>query len=107
MPAALAARPEVGCDPEVASFLLGRENPVPALQPDMPIWQERIYAVLARNAVRAPDYLPIPPLRVVELGTKVELQGKRPSNAAELCGRSIFAMPGTWFCSASPRRWRN
>jgi len=73
VPAALAAHPEAGCDPATASFFLGREDPVPALHPDMPIWQERIYAVLARNAVRAPDYFLIPPPRVVELGTKVEL----------------------------------
>ena len=73
VPAALAAHPEAGCDPTTASFFMGREDPVPALNPEMPIWQERIYALLARNAVRAPDYFLIPPPRVVELGTKVEL----------------------------------
>lgn len=45
----------------------------PVTRSDMPIWQERIYAVLARNAVRAPDHLLMPPPRAVELGTKVEL----------------------------------
>ena len=73
VPAALAAHPETGCDPATASFFIGREDPVPALHPDMPVWQERVYAVLARNAVRAPDYFLIAPPRVVELGTKVEL----------------------------------
>jgi KUP system potassium uptake protein len=73
VPAALAGHPEAGCDPTTASFFMGREDPVPALVPDMPAWQERIYAVLARNAVRAPDYFLIPTPRVVELGTKVEL----------------------------------
>ena len=38
-----------------------------------PRWQEQIYAFLTRNAVRAPDYFLIPPARVVELGTKVEM----------------------------------
>jgi KUP system potassium uptake protein len=28
---------------------------------------------MTRNAVRAPDYFLIPPARVVELGTKVEM----------------------------------
>ena len=52
--------PAVRCAPFSASRdrrragFLGREDPVPAPQPDMPTWQERIYAVLARNAVRAP-----------------------------------------------------
>ncbi len=74
VPAALASHAEeVGCDPETASYFLGREVPIPALQPDVPLWQEQIYAFMTRNAVRAPDYFVIPPARVVELGTKVEL----------------------------------
>ena len=56
-----------------ASFFLGREVPIPALRPDVPLWQEKLYAFMTRNAVRAPDYFLIPPTRVVELGTKVEL----------------------------------
>ncbi len=71
--ALVAHRDAVGCDPATASFFLGREDPVPSLRPDLPPWQERIYAFLARNAVRAPDYFLIPPDRVVELGTKVEM----------------------------------
>jgi KUP system potassium uptake protein len=72
--AALATHAEeIGCDPATASFFLGRETPVPSLRPEVPRWQERIYAFLTRNAVSAPDYFLIPPPRVVELGTKVEL----------------------------------
>jgi KUP system potassium uptake protein len=56
-----------------ASFFLGREVPVPSLRPELPAWQERLYAFMTRNAVSAPDYFLIPPLQVVELGTKVEL----------------------------------
>jgi KUP system potassium uptake protein len=63
----------VGFDATKASFFLGREVPVPSLRPDVPIWQERLYAFMTRNAVRAPDYFLIPPPQVVELGTKVEL----------------------------------
>jgi KUP system potassium uptake protein len=74
VPAALAAhREQIGCDPATASFFLGREEPVPSLRPELPRWQERIYAFMTRNAVRAPDYFLIPPQQVVELGTKVEL----------------------------------
>jgi KUP system potassium uptake protein len=72
--AALNAYSEViGCDPSHASFFMGREVPVPSLRPEVPLWQEQIYAFMARNAVRAPDYFLIPPARVVELGTKVEI----------------------------------
>jgi KUP system potassium uptake protein len=63
----------IGCDPSRASFFMGREVPVPSLRPEVPLWQEQIYAFMARNAVRAPDYFLIPPARVVELGTKVEI----------------------------------
>jgi KUP system potassium uptake protein len=63
----------VGFDASNASFFLGREVPVPSLRPDVPIWQERLYAFMTRNAVRAPDYFLIPAPQVVELGTKVEL----------------------------------
>jgi KUP system potassium uptake protein len=74
VPATLAAhRDLIACDPSTASFFLGREDPVPSLWPALPRWQERIYAFMTRNAVRAPDYFLIPPSQVVELGTKVEM----------------------------------
>ena len=72
--AALSAHREtIGGHPEEASFFLGREYPVPSLRPELPRWQERIYAFMTQNAVRAPDYFFIPPQQVVELGTKVEM----------------------------------
>ena len=64
---------EIGCDPTAASFFVGREVAVASLQPEVPLWQERIYAFMVRNAVSAPDYFLIAPQRVVELGTKVEI----------------------------------
>jgi KUP system potassium uptake protein len=74
VPAALAAHSrELGPNVAQASFFLGREVPVPSLHPDVPLWQEKLYAFMTRNAVRAPDYFLIPPARVVELGTKVEM----------------------------------
>jgi KUP system potassium uptake protein len=74
VPAALRLHPEaIGCDPDEASFFLGRETPVPSMRPDLSAWQEQLYAFMARNAVSAPDYFLIPPPRVVELGTRVEM----------------------------------
>jgi KUP system potassium uptake protein len=66
-------REEVGVDPDTASFFIGREKPVPSLRPELSSWQEPLYAFMARNAVRSPDYYRIPPPRVVELGTQVEM----------------------------------
>jgi len=74
VPAALAAhRDAVKGDPIKASFFFGREYPVPSLRPELPRWQERVYAFMTRNAVRAPDYFLIPHEQVVELGTRVEM----------------------------------
>ncbi|XYD11781.1 potassium transporter Kup [Methylobacterium sp. NMS12] len=64
---------EVCFGPEAASFFIGRENPVPSLRPELSRWVEPLYAFMARNAVRSPDYYRIPPSRVVELGTQVEM----------------------------------
>jgi KUP system potassium uptake protein len=74
VPAALRLHPEaVECDPDEASFFLGRETPVPSLRPHLSAWQQRLYAFMTRNAVSAPDYFLIPSARVVELGTRVEM----------------------------------
>src|SRR5207302_1353764 len=72
---AIARRSEDGMplDVFIASLVLGREVPVPSLRPELPLWQERLYAFMVRNAVSAPDYFLIAPQRVVELGTRVEI----------------------------------
>src|ERR1700733_1280573 len=56
-----------------SSFFLGRETPVPSTRPDLSLWREKLFAFMTRNAVSASDYFQIPPKRVVELGTQVEL----------------------------------
>ncbi|MDX7952674.1 potassium transporter Kup [Lichenihabitans sp. Uapishka_5] len=69
-----ARHPEaLGCDTNRASFFIGRETPVPSLSPDLSAWEERLYAFMTRNAASASDYFCIPPERVVELGTRVEM----------------------------------
>ena len=74
VPAALRLHPQaLECDPDEASLFLGRETPVPSLRPELSAWQERLYAFMTRNVVAAPDYFLIPPPRVVELGTRVEM----------------------------------
>jgi KUP system potassium uptake protein len=37
----------------------------------MPVWQDRLFIFLARNATNATDFFHIPSGRVVELGTQV------------------------------------
>ncbi len=74
VPAALEAhRAEFPIDIAATSFFLGRETPVATVQPELPLWREKLYAFMGRNAVSASSYFQIPPKRVVELGTQVEL----------------------------------
>jgi KUP system potassium uptake protein len=58
---------------EDTSFFLGRETPVPTTRPDLALWREKLFIFMTRNAVSASEYFQIPPKRVVELGTQVEL----------------------------------
>jgi len=55
------------------TFFLGRETLLCTQGKDMPLWREKIFAVMWRSAARAMDSLRIPPNRVVELGTQVEI----------------------------------
>jgi KUP system potassium uptake protein len=74
LPPVLAARAAgFSIDLAETSFFVGRELPVPSLRPGIAIWREKLYAFMTRNAVSAWEYFQIPPKRVVELGTQVEL----------------------------------
>lgn len=70
---ALVQGAALGVDPDAASFFVGRDVPVASLRPDLSGWEEVLFAFLSRNAVRASDYFGVPPQRVVELGTRVEV----------------------------------
>ena len=47
--------------------------PVPGFHSPLALWRETLFAFMTRNAAIAADYFEIPPKRVVELGTQVEL----------------------------------
>ena len=55
------------------SFFLGRRSVVPSAARGMPLWQDRLYIFLMRNAANPTDFFHIPPGRVVELGTQVSV----------------------------------
>jgi KUP system potassium uptake protein len=59
--------------PMEASYFLGREWLLPTDEPDMAPWRERLFAIMSRNSRNATDFFRLPPGRVVELGTQVEL----------------------------------
>ena len=60
-------------DPMTTSYFLSRATVVPTLGGGMAPWREKLFANMHRNAASAPDFLNLPPNRVVELGTKVQI----------------------------------
>jgi KUP system potassium uptake protein len=55
------------------TFFASRESLVAAEHAGMPLWRDKIFAFMARNASPATDFFRIPGNRLVELGTKVEI----------------------------------
>lgn len=58
---------------DATTFVLGRETLLPTGRSPMARWRKRLYVLLARNAPSAAAFFDIPPNRVVELGTQIEL----------------------------------
>lgn len=55
------------------SFFLGRETIIPRLGGQLPLWREKLFVALFRNAGSATDFFKLPSNRVVELGSQVTL----------------------------------
>ena len=53
------------------SFFLGRRSVVASASSGMPLWQDRLFIFLLKNAANPTDFFHIPPGRVVELGAQV------------------------------------
>jgi KUP system potassium uptake protein len=60
-------------DEDDVTYFLGRETLIVTKAPGMAMWRERLFVLMARNAVRAPTFFRLPAERVVELGVTVEI----------------------------------
>ncbi len=69
----LCAEKGLSFDIMSTTFFLGRETLLTSGRARMARWRKRLFAFLARNAPSATAYFEIPPNRVVELGTQLEL----------------------------------
>ena len=58
---------------EDMTYFLGRETIIVTERRGMAMWREKLFVVMARNAVRATAFFRLPPERVVELGVQVEI----------------------------------
>jgi KUP system potassium uptake protein len=70
---ALAQTKGVTIDLADVTYFLGRETIIVTRQHGMAVWREKLFVLMARNAVRATAYFRLPPERVVELGVQVEM----------------------------------
>ena len=55
------------------SFFLARQTLLPAAKPAMPLWRERLFGWMLRNAQSAMEFFKLPPNRVIELGSQLEI----------------------------------
>ena len=54
------------------SFFLGRETIIPT-RSNIPLWQAKYFALLSRGSQSAMEFFKLPPNRVIELGTQIEM----------------------------------
>jgi KUP system potassium uptake protein len=75
VPAALAQCVDRGLEfkPMDTTYFLGRENLIAIGSGSMVLWRARLFALLSRNALGATAFFHLPPNRVVELGTQIEI----------------------------------
>jgi KUP system potassium uptake protein len=68
---ALARKRGLNFDIMSTSFFLSRRSVRPDPKSGMPVWQDRLFIILAKNADDASSYFQLPTDRVVEIGTQV------------------------------------
>jgi len=76
IPALLAAGKSLGCTVDVndVTYFVGHETVIHRDGGDsLPAWQERIFAVMERNAVHVSDFFSLPIDQVVEIGRQVAI----------------------------------
>jgi KUP system potassium uptake protein len=69
----LVKLPDGDFDPEVAPYFVNRTRVIASPKPGMSLWREQLYMVMRRNATGAADFFSLPPNRVFEIGTTIEL----------------------------------
>ncbi|WP_018310799.1 potassium transporter Kup [Cupriavidus sp. UYPR2.512] len=66
---------DLGFNMMETSFFLSRETiiPVAGIASGMAFWRERLFATMSKNAGNAGEYFNIPPNRVIEIGTQIQI----------------------------------
>ncbi|MDC6413626.1 potassium transporter Kup [Xylella fastidiosa] len=64
---------EIDFDPMHTTFFVSRETVIPSANRGMPIWRDKLFVLMHRNAAPANAFFRIPGNRLVELGAQVEI----------------------------------
>jgi KUP system potassium uptake protein len=59
--------------PMETSYFLARQTLIASDRPGMPIWREKLFAMMVRNAESAMEFFKLPTNRVIELGSQLEI----------------------------------
>ena len=70
---ALANHQGLNFRPEAISFFLSREKIVTGIKSKMVMWQKKLFAIMARNALSATAYYNLPAGQVIEIGLLVQI----------------------------------
>jgi KUP system potassium uptake protein len=75
VPRALELCAPMGLDIDLdeATFFLGRETLIPSKRPDLKGWREKLFIYLFRNASSPIQFFRLPPRRVFEIGTIIDV----------------------------------
>jgi KUP system potassium uptake protein len=75
VPAALALlHDKIGTlRPMRTSYFISRQTVLATKKPGMAVWRERLFAWMIRNSATAMEFFNLPPNRVVELGSQIEI----------------------------------
>jgi KUP system potassium uptake protein len=69
----LCERQGLRIDPDEVVYFLGRETLLATERPGMPLWRERLFGLITRNAVGPASAFGLPASQIVELGAQIEL----------------------------------
>lgn len=75
VPAALASLVDQipNFNPITAGYFLSRQTLVPTRKPGMALWREHLFAAMVRNSETPMSFFKLPPNRVIELGSQIEI----------------------------------
>jgi KUP system potassium uptake protein len=70
---ALLKLPDGDFHPDDTPYFVNRTRVIATKKPGMALWREHLYTLMRRNSTSAADFFSLPPNRVFEIGTTIEL----------------------------------